>query len=98
MDANVIAIAASAGQSLALTDRGEVYEWGDNVTRPTRVLQVEERAGSSVTVPLTDVVAIAAGDHHSLALKTDGTLWGCNRSGPHISKPGVQSPKGVPAM
>jgi alpha-tubulin suppressor-like RCC1 family protein len=71
---NVVAIAASsglAGRSLALRKDGFVVEF-DNHSRTATVVS-----------GLSNVVAIAAGPHHCLALKNDGTVfgWGSNDSG-----------------
>ncbi|MFH1980584.1 MAG: CARDB domain-containing protein, partial [Pseudomonadota bacterium] len=73
---DVVAIAAGEFHSLALRSDGTVWAWGVDYsiqpggeewfyfnTTPTQVLN------------LTDVMAIAGGDHHSLALKSDGTAW-----------------------
>jgi hypothetical protein len=79
---HVIAIAAGSYHSLALTDDGKVWAWGNNTfgqigdgldttirLSPTRVLVA---AGGE---QLSGVIAIAAGYRHSVALKADGTVW-----------------------
>jgi alpha-tubulin suppressor-like RCC1 family protein len=75
---NVVAIAAGENHSLALEDDGTVWAWGYNAdgqigdgtttqrTSPVEVFEVSD---------LTDVVAIGAGRTHSLAVKSDGTVW-----------------------
>lgn len=84
----VVAIAAGSYHSLALCSDGSVYAWGDNSfgqlgdntttrrTTPTAVNLTGALSGRSV-------VAIAAGQYHSLALCSDGSLtaWGGNFSG-----------------
>ena len=86
----VVAVAAGEFHSLALRSDGTVVAWGDDsFGQLGRGL-----SGSSVTTPvqvkgargvgfLTDVVAIAAGRNHSLALRSDGILfaWGTNLDG-----------------
>ena len=77
----VTAIAAGDAHMLALRDDGTVWAWGNNyygqlgdstsTDRPTPV-QVH---GANDNGYLTNVIAIAAGSNHSLALKSDGTVW-----------------------
>ena len=82
------AVAGGVYHSLALRGDGTVWAWGDNsygelgngqsggtagltVSSDTPV-QVQDPTGSTF---LTDVSAIAGGGWHSLALKSDGTVW-----------------------
>jgi len=78
----VKALAGGRGHSLALRGDGTVWAWGYNGHRqlgcdhPGSILQLSPvpvvvRPG----VPLTDVVAVAGGASHSLALCADGTVW-----------------------
>jgi alpha-tubulin suppressor-like RCC1 family protein len=75
----VVAVAAGGNHSLALTSDSTVWSWGNNLTGQLgnnsifssySAVQVQD-----IGAPLTGVKAIAAGAHHSLALKTDGTVW-----------------------
>jgi alpha-tubulin suppressor-like RCC1 family protein len=85
----IVAIAAGASHSLALRSDGEVLSWGNNKsgelgtggTLPgTDASTPQSVLAASVTDP---VVAIAAGDGFSVALKKDGSVWtwGNNASG-----------------
>jgi alpha-tubulin suppressor-like RCC1 family protein len=74
---DVVDVAGGTSHSLAVKSDGTVWSWGFN-----DVGQLGNGATSSTPNPipvqasgLTDVVAIAAGSHHSLAVKSDGTVW-----------------------
>jgi hypothetical protein len=81
---NVVAIATGYRHSLALKADGTVVGWGDNgygqatgvANGPSGIVTIGSQA-------LTEVVAMAAGQYHSLALKADGTVvvWGRNNYG-----------------
>jgi alpha-tubulin suppressor-like RCC1 family protein len=83
---NVVAIAAGANHSLALKEDGTVFGWGDNSKGQATGIPTKEAPYSSsglVAVrgrTLNDVIAIAAGNEFSLALKKNGTViaWGRN--------------------
>ena len=87
----VVAIAAGYNHSLALCSDGAVATWGynnygqlgDNTTTNRLVpMPVNTASGVSALYGKT-VVAIAAGQYHSMALCSDGTLatWGLNARG-----------------
>nr|WP_232354145.1 InlB B-repeat-containing protein [Bifidobacterium asteroides] len=86
----------SAGQehSLAVDQDGNAYAWGDNdngqlgikgsgnpYPYPMKVLSSVQ--STSAAGPWMRAVQITAGDHHSLAIGTDGNTkaWGSNRDG-----------------
>jgi alpha-tubulin suppressor-like RCC1 family protein len=75
----ITAVSAGGTHSVALATDGTVWSWGYNLygqlgngnnTQQTKAVQVLTSSG-----PLTDVVAIAAGEQFTLALKSDGTVW-----------------------
>jgi alpha-tubulin suppressor-like RCC1 family protein len=82
----IVAIAVGNSHSLALKNDGSVFAWGSNSdgqlgdgTNTTRTMPV-----SVVGLgPGSNVIAIAAGGFHSLAVKSDGTVWawGMNTNG-----------------
>jgi alpha-tubulin suppressor-like RCC1 family protein len=80
----VVAIAAGDNHSLALKSNGTVVAWGSNSNGQIG----DNSSGNNRLVPtavsgVTTVAAVAGGQNHSLALKTDGTLvaWGNNGTG-----------------
>ena len=84
----IAAVAAGAYHSLALGRDGRVWAWGYNGngqlgdgTTTSRSVPVAVR--DSLGNPLAGIIAITAGDRHSLALRADGTVlvWGYNGYG-----------------
>ncbi len=81
----VKAIAAGGGHSLALKQDGTVWAWGTNrhgQVAPNELTQAYFTKPEQVE-GISNVIAIAAGENFSMALKTDGTVWawGDNASG-----------------
>ncbi|TES92200.1 MAG: hypothetical protein E3J87_05945 [Candidatus Cloacimonadota bacterium] len=72
----VTAIATGMHHSLALKDDGTVWGWGNNSYGQ---LGEDKGCGNMSTTPcstwISDVIAIDAGAYHSIALKSDGTVW-----------------------
>jgi alpha-tubulin suppressor-like RCC1 family protein len=79
---NVIRIAAGRNYAFALRADGTVWGWGDNSQGQLGIgSQTPAFVGTPGPVPnLNGVAALAAGDGHSLALRTDGTVWGWGRN------------------
>ena len=85
----VIAVAAGAQFSAALTRQGYVYAWGSNADGQLGVNSNNQQdlpvavIGALPAVLLTGITQISAGSSHMLALKPDGTVlaWGDNSSG-----------------
>ena len=79
---NVVAIAAGGGHDLALTTEGRVVAWGRNeyIWYSSGLSRGNHEWVGQATVPsgLSNVVAIAAGHWHSLALTAEGRVvaWG----------------------
>jgi alpha-tubulin suppressor-like RCC1 family protein/regulation of enolase protein 1 (concanavalin A-like superfamily) len=72
------AVSASVGDgyTLACTADGKVWSWGDNSKGQLGVpVSTASRSLPAQVGGLTGVIAVAAGDTHSLALKSDGTVW-----------------------
>jgi alpha-tubulin suppressor-like RCC1 family protein len=78
---HVVAIAAGGWYSLALKDDGTVWAWGTIANGDEDDKTMNETIKKPVQLKgLTEVVGIAAGMWHSLALKKDGTVWGWGRN------------------
>jgi trimeric autotransporter adhesin len=82
---NAVALAAGSQHALALKADGRVLAWGTgtNVVFLGPGYQTNAYGQTQVPQGLTNVVAIAAGSYHNVALKADGTVaaWGFNSGG-----------------
>lgn len=85
---NSVSQVSFGGQHAMLLKNGEVYSWGynangrlgDNTTSsrsyPVRVVDL-----SPGETYLNNIISISAGNAHSLALKSDGTVWAWGSNG-----------------
>ncbi len=77
----IVSVAAGLGCSFALRSDGLVYAWGANgASHSLGDGGSDDRSYADLVMvdaetPLTDVIEIAAGSQHVLALKSDGSLW-----------------------
>ena len=78
---DVVAIAAGQQHALAAKRDGTVWAWGLNGSgQLAESTSVQRRTTPTQITALTDVIDVAAGEAHSLALQRDGTVcaWGSN--------------------
>ncbi|MDR1298832.1 MAG: S8 family serine peptidase, partial [Oscillospiraceae bacterium] len=80
----IVQVAGGAYHTLALKENGTVWGWGTNSMGQLgngEIGSLEEKL--TQVIGLTDIIAIATKDNHSLALKSDGTVWawGFNNNG-----------------
>ena len=78
---DVVAVAAGQQHALAVKRDGTVWAWGLNANgQLAESTSVPRRTTPTQITVLTDVIDVAAGEAHSLALKRDGTVcaWGSN--------------------
>lgn len=84
---SVVAIAAGNGHSVALLKNGSIYTWGNNFFGELGWGTIGGNTTRPAVVPgFSNAVAIATGDGHTLAIKSDGTVWawgynGCGQLG-----------------
>jgi alpha-tubulin suppressor-like RCC1 family protein len=74
---NVVAVAAGGGQSLFLKNDGTLWAMGSNVSGELGFVETNYH-NPYHALPVcanSNVVAVAAGNSHSLFVKSDGTLW-----------------------
>jgi alpha-tubulin suppressor-like RCC1 family protein len=94
----VTAIAVGGNQGLALRTDGSVWAWGGNSRG-----QLGDGTGANSDMPVAvtglgaGVVAIAAGEENSLALKSDGSVWAWGRNDRGQLGNGTSNDSEVPA-
>lgn len=72
----IVAVAAGSQHALALGSDGRVWAWGDQTNGILGNLQLDAGIALPARIAnLSNVVAIAAGTNHSMALCKDGSVW-----------------------
>jgi alpha-tubulin suppressor-like RCC1 family protein len=85
---NITKIAAGSTFSLAIMNDGSLWSWGQNDkgqlgngTTIDQIAPVKVLTGASgCAINLCNIIEIAAGEKHSIALKSDGTVWTFGRN------------------
>lgn len=72
----VTAIDGGGNHSIALSEEGKVYTWGDNTDYQLGLGAGTAQADRPTEVPgLSSITAVAAGYSYSMALRYNGTVW-----------------------
>jgi alpha-tubulin suppressor-like RCC1 family protein len=99
---NIVAIAAGESHLLALKADGTMLSWGSNVNKQLGLGDSSLSGNQSAPVPVlnaANIVAMAGGRGHSLALQADGRLlsWGLDSDG-QLGDGGTNSDKAAPTF
>ena len=77
--ANVVEISAGYYHAVARTSDGSLWSWGLNgdgqLGDGTRLASYEGRSRPTLVANLRDVAQVSGGGYHTVARKTDGTVW-----------------------
>lgn len=103
---NVVSVAAGWDHSLAVKTDGTVWAWGWNQKGQIGIAGGYSEYNDPHSAPLqisalgTDNVAVAAGERHSYAVKSDGTVyaWGINNYGELGNGTSDNSPHSTPTQ
>lgn len=94
---SVTAIAAGEGFSIALKSDGTVWAWGGNYSGQLGDgASYKSRSTPARVGGLIDVVDIAAGTSHTLALKKDGSVWAWGWNGRGVLGDGTGEQRNSP--
>ena len=75
---NVVAVAAGASFSLAIKSDGTVWGWGYNGDGELGLgIEMSVTTSPAQMLGMSGALAIAAGQYHTLVLRSDGTVWTC---------------------
>ncbi len=73
---DIVSVSAGNNYSLALKSDGSVWAWGDNSRDQLGIGSNDKYINVPVQVyTLSDIVSVSAGNGHSLALKSNGSIW-----------------------
>jgi len=86
---NVVATSAGASHTMAIRTDGTLWAWGSNtfgqLGNGTRTITEWDEHGEQINIVdndrhtpvfiMDDVIAVSAGVHHTMAIRSDGSLW-----------------------
>jgi alpha-tubulin suppressor-like RCC1 family protein len=93
----VTQVTAGYSHTLAIKTDGSLWAWGDNSSG--ELGNGESSSGKKQSTPIKimdDVAQVAAGSSHTLAIKTDGSLWAWGSNSYGELGDGTTSPKTTP--
>ena len=93
------AVAAGGKHAMAIETDGTVWAWGNNEYGQIGAVTAQVDNPIPIQVSnLQNIIAIAAGDYHSLALGSDGRVWGWGRNNRGQLGDGSQDNRSTPVQ
>jgi|GEM_PF-4448747 len=79
---NVIAVSAGSNHTMAIQSDNSLWGWGSNLNGQIGNGEqgFDARRNSPVHI-MDDVIAVSAGDSHTMAIRSDNSLWGWGNNG-----------------
>jgi alpha-tubulin suppressor-like RCC1 family protein len=96
---SITSVASGMQHVIALRNDGTVWDWGVNAFGQLGNGTITAFSNTPVQVTgLTDIIAIAGGAYHSLALKNNGEVWGWGYNGSGELGNGTNTNSSVPVQ
>lgn len=93
---NIVAIAAGNDHSLALTEAGTIFAWGDNDHGQIGTT-VNRNKYWPIEIPsIKDIISIAAGEYSTYAIRNDKTYWAWGDNSNGVLGDGTMEKSNIP--